>query len=131
MFRASQNGGNQTFIVYNENHIVGPLYSSPTEAFVQKIDEHLQLIAERTGVSAKTISLLNRITAEQGKTQFTPTELADLASLTLRSINRILAKLILHGYCLEIGLRFHNASGRPSRVIDLQLQKNTYKKSPL
>lgn len=124
MSRASQNGGNQSFIVYSENQIIGPLHAAAPNVPIQKIDEQLQLIAEESGVSTKTLNLLNRITAEQGKTQFTPTELADLASLTLRSINRILAKLIFHGYCFEVGLRFHNTSGRPSRVVDLQLQKN-------
>ncbi|MDR7868210.1 MAG: helix-turn-helix domain-containing protein [Sporomusaceae bacterium] len=121
MERASKLGGNKAFIVYGGNKIVGPIHHTVDERQEktgEKIDKKFFTISEKSGVSINTIFRLYSILEHQGKTRFTTAELADLAGVTTRTINRILSKLALHGFCTEVGKRVLT-KGRPSRIVEI------------
>ena len=44
-------------------------------------------------------------------------ELSEASGLSIRSINRIISKLELSGYCTVVGKKILNDTGRPSRII--------------
>ncbi|MDT8902602.1 hypothetical protein [Anaeroselena agilis] len=123
MERASKLGGNTAFIVYNRNKTIGPIRTGEEtrqKSPNRKIDGNLLAISEKSDLSINTIFQLHSILERQGKTRFTAAELASLAGVTPRTMNRILAKLALHGFCIEVGRRVLT-KGRPSRIIELSI----------
>lgn len=124
MQRASSIGGNAAFIVYEKTQMLGPIRYSQDQkspAHDVKIDEKFLAISDKIEVSVSTIFQLYRISKEQGKNQFTSGELAERLNVSSRTVNRILAKLIQHEYCFEVGKRSSSKSGRPKRIIQLAL----------
>jgi hypothetical protein len=122
MVRASKLGGNRAFIVYGGNKIVGPIFAisndQPTDES-HKIDKKFLAISEKSGISINTIFRLHSIIENQGKPRFTAFELANLMGVTTRTMNRILTKLTLHGFCFEVGKRVLTTAGRPSRIVEI------------
>jgi hypothetical protein len=124
MDRASKLGGHAAFIVYNGTKIIGPIRMSDDQQQVvidQKIDQKFLAVSEKSGISTNTIFRLCSILEYHGKTRFTASELADLIRVSPRTMNRILAKLELHGYCFEVGKRVLTKAGRPSRIVELKI----------
>jgi DNA-binding MarR family transcriptional regulator len=64
---------------------------------------------------------LHCVTGQYGKDEFTIKELAPLFGVTTRTMNRIIEKFEANGYCKIIGKRVIGNSGRPSRIIQLNL----------
>ena len=124
MKRASSLGGDTVFIVYGKNKIIGPLRfrnHQPLLSARPKIDEKFLAISDKTEISVKTIFQLHSILKQQGKNQFTSSELAELMDVTLRTMNRIIVKLIQHEFCFEVGKRSLGKNGRPSRIVEINL----------
>lgn len=122
MARASKLGGDTAFIVYSGNQIIGPIQtseSSQPEQPKHKIDQRFLAVSEKSGISVNTVFQLFSIIEQQGKHRFTASELAELAGVTLRTMNRIIAKLTIHGFCFEVGKRVLSNAGRPSRIIEI------------
>ena len=123
MQHASKKGGNLAFIVYEGKKIIGPLASiaQNKEKPNLVIDERFLRISEKIGVSINTVFKLHCIAEQYGKNDFTIKELAPLFGVTSRTMNRIIEKFESHGYTNIIGKRVIGSSGRPSRIIQLNL----------
>ena len=125
MERASRLGGDMAFIIYNGQKTIGPLRSIDGEpaqqAAEQKVDKKFLSVSEKTGISINTLFHLSSIIKHQGKTRFTAAELAALAGVSSRTINRTLIKLTMHGFCFEVGKRALSNAGRPSRIVEINL----------
>lgn len=122
MERASSLGGDAAFIVYDRKNIVGPIGYPPSQFSSEqkgKVDQKFLTIADKTEISVTTIFQLHSIIQQQGKNQFTSAELAALLNVSPRTVNRIVAKLLLHGFCFEVGKRSLNKGGRPERILQL------------
>ncbi|EGO63364.1 hypothetical protein [Acetonema longum] len=124
MDRASRQGGHAAFIVYNAAEIIGPVRTNDNKQqtdIKQKIDQKFLAVSERSGISTNTIFRLCSILESHGKRRFTASELAALLNVSLRTTNRLLAKLEEHGYCFEVGKRVLTQAGRPSRIVELRI----------
>lgn len=123
MLHAGKKGGNLAFIVYNGKKIIGPLanVAQSTDPPTPSVDEKFLRISEKVGVSVNTVFKLHCIAAQHGKSEFTINELAPLFGVTIRTMNRIIEKLAAYGFSKIIGKRVMGGSGRPSRIIRLQL----------
>jgi hypothetical protein len=124
MERASKLGGNTAFIVYNGNKIIGPIQTNKhtqQENPHHKVDQKLLAISEKSGISINTVFRLHSILKHQGKTRFTSAELAELTGVTARTMNRILEKLAMQGFCFEVGKRVLTKAGRPSRIVEISI----------
>ncbi|WP_371379493.1 hypothetical protein [Sporomusa aerivorans] len=122
MERAGKAGGDTAFIVYSGNQIIGPIRSYDINQPANtnpKIDQKFLAVSEKTGISVNTVFQIYSLVKQQGKNRFTTAELAELTGVTLRTMNRIVAKLTLHGFCCEVGKRVLANSGRPSRIIEI------------
>ncbi|MDR3563435.1 MAG: HTH domain-containing protein [Negativicutes bacterium] len=121
MLKASKLGGNMAFIVYDNKTVVGPIkgvLAAPADS-VPKVDEKFLRIAEKAGVSINTIFKLYSIVEQYGQTTFTSMELAKLLGVTLRTVNRTVAKLEACGACAVVGRKIATNSGRPRRIIQI------------
>lgn len=86
------------------------------------LQEQFLPAAKRSGVSVRILTLLRRLCDDTERTRFTSAELADFISVTPRTMNRILRKLVDAGLAREAGLQFTARAGRPSRLIELSLR---------
>lgn len=124
MQRADRLGGNTAFIVYEEQKIIGPIYNLEDHHLHDdepRIDKKFFAISEKTAISVNTLFRLSGLVKQQGKTRFTAAELSALIGVSSRTINRTLTKLILHGFCFEVGKRILSQAGRPSRIVEIKL----------
>jgi hypothetical protein len=123
MLHAGKKGGNLAFIVYDGKKIIGHLASiaSNKDSTEQIIDEKFLRISEKVGVSINTVFKLSCIAEQYGKNDFTIKELAPLFGVTTRTMNRVIEKFEQKGFCKTIGKRIIGKSGRPSRIIHLNL----------
>lgn len=119
MIRAMAAGGGRAFFLGEQGGLIGPI-GAPAADTLQ--EDALLALSRRSGVSRSYLSRLQKLCRDQGS-RFTPAELADASGITLRTMNRILLKLIDCGACRETGRRFSHKSGRPSRVVELYLEK--------
>lgn len=117
--KAKYYGGNQLFLVYDKNTIRGPFTSEKNIDL--KISDRFIHIATQTGISSFTLAQIHKIINEQGKNEFTSSEIADMLNVSTRSINRTILKLIDAGYVKEIGKKFQNKGGRPSRILQFNI----------
>lgn len=123
MQQASKKGGNLAYIFYEGKKIVGTLANiAPNKEKTEPvIDERFLRISEKVGVSINTVFKLHCVTEQYGRNEFTIKELAPLFGVTTRTMNRVIEKFELKGYCKIIGKRVIGTSGRPSRIIHLNL----------
>lgn len=119
MIRAMAAGGGRAFFLGEQGGLIGPI-GAPAAGTVR--EDALLALSRRSGVSLSHLTRLQKLCRDQGS-RFTPAELADASGITLRTMNRILLKLMDCGACRETGRRFSHKSGRPSRVVELYLEK--------
>lgn len=121
MYEAVRRGGSRACLCDMSGQSVKALPAGDAVPADAALDIRLSEISRRTGISLRILSLLCSICQEQGHSRFTAAELADASSVSRRTINRILLKLMDAGYCQEVGKSFLHPSGRPSRILDLRL----------
>ena len=103
------------------NQYFGPIIPvhEPSNSPQDKIDGYFQEIAFATGISLNSIIKFQTIMDINKKDTFTPLELAKSYGVSLRSMNRLLEKLLDNNYARIIGYNMRNSAGRPSRIIRL------------
>ncbi|MGM9535263.1 MAG: winged helix-turn-helix transcriptional regulator, partial [Intestinibacter sp.] len=119
MIKAKQHNKNTAYIVYENNKVEGPIMPNEIDSSSDDnlIDKKLSSISQTSGVSINTVFLLYNVVTKYKKNHFTSKELAEACNLSIRSINRIVSKLELSGYCKVVGKKIVNDTGRPSRII--------------
>lgn len=128
LLRAKKKGGNQAYKVEN-NQFIGPIIpvNESSGSPADQIDGYFQKIASATGISLNSIIKLQTIIDINKTNSFTPLELAKLYGVSLRSMNRLLEKLLDNNYAKIIGHNMRNSVGRPSRIIRLDFNPQTGK----
>lgn len=122
MNRALAGGGNRAFFLGETGNFIGPIANIPLIS-PKGFDEKLVSLSQISGVSLRYLKLFQNLCHAQGRSRFTPAELADATGIGLRTVNRILLKLMDCGCCKEAGRHFASKSGRPSRIIELYLEE--------
>lgn len=124
-YKANKQGGNMAYVVYEMKKIVGPISGAIDNEIIEdeyKVDSYFLSISEKTGISIDTVFKLYCIIEQQKQDCFTPNELAGLFGITSRSMNRIIEKLEMSGFCKIVGKTTVSESGRPSRIVKLLLK---------
>ena len=122
--KAEKSGGDNAFILYGNDKIIGPVYGIRTnKASDKKIDNDLLKISEITQIGIDTLNKLKNILKIYNIDETTSKELAQLYGITLRSMNRIISKLEENGYVEIIGKKKLSKKGRPSRILRIKLEK--------
>lgn len=125
--KAMQLGGNKIFIAHSPNKIEGPLTIIPSKKGKAeiKIDSELWHLAQKCKLSTATLQKLFLITEQTGKGEFTTDELCQELHVSIRTVNRIIARLDEAGLCTVVGEVMVAKTGRPKRVIRLELFKDS------
>lgn len=118
--KATQMGGNQCFVVYSRKQMerITPVDFAKEDTLAPS-DTTIKDVAENSGLSMNNIYQLKCIIDIYKKDTFTSQELAEELGNSLRSMNRIIAKLENAGYIEVVGKKILGKSGRPSRILRL------------
>ena len=102
---------------FDENENLTPNFSL-SEKDLQKVSEDTTIIYKRIYQLYSSMITLN-------KNIFSSDEIAEILGLSVRSANRIINSLIKNGYARYIGNQNTNKSGRPKRLVEVNLLDKT------
>ena len=119
--RATRADAFSCYLINENNKLSGPLNILAAPQKFQKLSNNLTAISYQTGIGLATLKWIEQVLLQYHITNITPYELAEHCQISLRSINRILQKLEQFGYLAVIGKEPRDSSGRPSRIIKLNL----------
>lgn len=109
------------YILSDEKELIGPI---PKEKKVQNLkNDHPQLrkIAKEIKLSPANLSKIIQFSQSNPSLQFTASDLADFLQVTRRTAERILKKLVDHGYATICGEEMPYQQGRPRAIYELNL----------
>jgi predicted transcriptional regulator len=115
--RALREHGNRVYVVYSPTEMVGPIESNEINKPSNTLfDKHLVMVAETSSLSINTIFKLDTLIKQKPNRSFITSEIAQELEISGRTANRIITKLELKGYVMEIGRSITGEKGRPTRV---------------
>ena len=114
---------NSVFICYEEDKTIGPVEYLPRNVNEEEseIDNCAFVIASECSLHQHTINKLYSIISGKGKEYFTAQELAKCYGVSIRTMYRILNKLVDNGYARFEGRDAKQTSGRPRMVYKILL----------
>jgi len=116
--KSSKDNRSSAYIMYDSNKIAGPLL--PSSEFNNRkdtiYDVKLNEIASKTQVGINTIYKLYSLFIKSGERDHTSKDISDYLGITIRSTNRLFAKLTKSGYIKMVGEKSNGEKGRPIRV---------------
>lgn len=119
---ANKCGGNVAYIFFAKDKKMGPISPTPKTKSLY-IDDRLYKISEETSISTYVLNEIIIHIIESGKNTFTSKDISELLNATIRTANRLLIKLETFGYAKQIGKKYTDGGGRPSRVMEISLLK--------
>lgn len=115
--KLSINEGKNNIFFSNGQEIKGPLMSSKEIEYKNSFDKEIVKISKTAEVSSLYLEKIKSIMRKQEKNTFTSRELSEFLSISERSVNRIIKKLIEKGYAEEAEFESSAGAGRPRRKI--------------
>ena len=117
MEMAKKQGSNCAYVILEDGAVLSPLLPHRMrEDRAEKLDGNLAQLARQTGLSVNTLHTILLKTQKSGHTEFTSRQLASLCDLNIRTMDRILQKLLAVGCCEVVGTHIVGNHGRPSRI---------------
>lgn len=109
------------YVIDAQNHIFGPLTTEVAQKDTESLNSNLEKVSRHTAIGLPTLQKLDQVLRQYKVNNITPTELAFYCNMPLRSMNRLLQKLEDHGYITLVGKEPQTGSGRPRRIIQIDL----------
>lgn len=109
------------YVIDAQNHISGPLTTATSQKDKNSLNSNLDKISKHTTIGLPTLQKLEQVLQQYKVKNITPTELAFYCNMPLRSMNRLLQKLEDYGYVSLVGKAPQLGSGRPRRIIKIDL----------
>ena len=130
LLKAMSQEKNAAYVVLDSEEVYGPFLGkkdvSPgkTAGRDPYLDAKLLKVAEMSNLSVETVYKLHSFVQNRQNRYFISSELATFLNISKRSADRILERLERHGYATVTGRRMHKGSGRPMRVLLLDLNSD-------
>jgi hypothetical protein len=116
--KSSKDNRSSAYIMYDSNKVMGPILPS-TELNSRHntiYDVKLNEIASKSQIGISTIYKLYNIVNKTGDSDYTSRDISQHLGITIRSSNRLFAKLTKSGYIKMVGEKSTGEKGRPIRV---------------
>ncbi|MBO2536701.1 hypothetical protein [Rummeliibacillus suwonensis] len=110
---------NVVYIMNENKELQGPFPNQPTILSLQTKDPYILQMAKETKLSPLNISKIMAFSVSRQSLQFTAVDLAEYLQVTRRSTERILKKLVEHGYAKVVGEEMSYHQGRPRAIYEL------------
>jgi predicted ArsR family transcriptional regulator len=114
-------------VALDSEQLDGPFWGRKDAATCKKdqrephVDEKLLKVAEVSNLSIDTVNKLYHFVHNRQSRSFIPQELANFLNIGKRSADRLLERLEHTGYATIIGRRMNKGSGRPTRIMQIDL----------
>lgn len=112
---------NSDIFYYNGEKVVGPLLKPEVISYKNVSEEEVLKLSKTIGISSQYIEKIISIKNKLSRSNFTSKELSNLLLISERTANRILKKIIDSGYGKEVGFENSLGSGRPRRIIQINI----------
>lgn len=122
---ARKTSPDQIYIINQAKEVVGPLSTRGRQEplyLLASTEAVITDLAERTGLSVKTLSKVLNLYDDSGTEQLSSKVIKDGLDITLRSANRILTKLVEAGVAIPVGYEDQVGRGRPRVLYTLDLE---------
>ncbi len=117
MEMARKTQDNCAYVILEDGTVLKHLVSGRKDAGKsEQVDQNLTRLAEQTNLGADTLHTIWSKTVKSGRSEFTSRELAGICGLNIRTVDRILQKLLAAECCEVVGMRMVCGHGRPSRI---------------
>lgn len=110
---------NAVYIMNENKELQGPIPNEPIVLSLQTKDPYVLQMAKETKLSPLNISKVMAFSVSRQSLQFTAVDLAKYLQVTRRSTERILKKLVEHGYAKVVGEEMSYQQGRPRAIYEL------------
>ncbi len=110
---------NAIFIMNENKELQGPFPEKTTKLALQTKDPYVLHMAKETKLSPLNISKIMAFSTSRKSIQFTALDLAEYLQVTRRTTERILKKLVEHGYAKVVGEEMSYQQGRPRAIYEL------------
>ena len=99
----------------------GPFILSPPQEAREYDSQKLERISRETNVGITILNALSQAQRQFGFQSVTSSELAEMTGMSLNNIHRVIVKLEAKGYAEVVGRQSYAETGRPRRLIRLNL----------
>jgi hypothetical protein len=113
--------GTYALVITGSGQPLGPIKpKSERHPEPSNTEVNLARIAGDTGVSTQVLDRIHGLTRSRNTSLFTSSELAELLGVSTRTVNRVVGRLLHHGYAAVEGKDLTQSFGRPARVVRLR-----------
>lgn len=126
--QALSTGTTATFIVLEDNVMIGPLSSERRIVCSDVPNQNLIQLSEQVGITPLYLSKIFYILQQKGSNTLSSEELAFFLNVTTRSASRILNKLEAGGLAHVEYNRQLNLRGRPAKIYAIQIPDSAWEK---
>ncbi len=127
IFEATQNAQHaltfakpyEIYILDEHKNLLGPFPHSEAKIALKTSDPYVLKMAKQTNLSPLNISKIINFSRERQSAQFTSHNLSEYLQVTRRTTERIIKKLVDHGYAKAVGEEMTHQQGRPRTIYEL------------
>ena len=109
----------EIYILDEHKNLLGPFPNPKTKHSLKTNDPFILQMAKQTNLSPLNISKIINFSRERQSAQFTAHNLAEYLQVTRRTTERIIKKLVDHGYAKAVGEEMPHQQGRPRTIYEL------------
>lgn len=109
------------YILTGDKEMIGPFPYEHKQYSLKNDHPELLQVAKETKLSPSNLSKLIEFSRSRQSLQFTSADLTDYLQVTRRSTERIIKKLVDHGYIKVVGEEMVYQQGRPRAIYELHL----------
>jgi len=114
--------GTHALVVVGSGEVLGPMRPKSEQHPDASVAEvNLARVAGETGVGTRVLARVRDLSVARNTNLFTTAELAEHLGVSARTVNRMVAKLLEHGYMAVEGKDLTRGHGRPGRVLRVRL----------
>lgn len=109
----------EIYILDEQKNLLGPFPKSAGKLSLKTKDPYILQMAKQTSLSPLNISKIIQFSKERQSSQFTAQNLSEYLQVTRRTTERIIKKLVDHGYANIVGEEMTHQQGRPRTIYEL------------
>ncbi len=118
---SKKNNGLNAFIINQDKEVIGPICKNSMEYKLLTNDKKLVNLTELTNLSVSTLTHIESLIRKLGRDELSCRDLGFGLNVSLRTANRIMAKLLKKGVVSTVGYEQPVTRGRPRKIYKFNL----------
>lgn len=118
---SERTGGDCSFVKTDQNNVIGPLAAQNCLTYKNTNRPQIAEIGKKTKLSPVTIQKLIGVMEQLNSSELSASDIAYYLGITERSANRIISKLELGEFAVELYTKSEKLKGRPKKIYSFKL----------